>query len=62
VLRGVPLGMIGINPNRLHADSSDCPVAADLLFREESDEEDEEDDDKKDDTDQDDESDEGYSE
>ena len=60
MLRGVPLGMIGINPNRLHADSSDCPVAADLLFREEPDEED--DDDKKDDTDQDDESDEGYSE
>jgi hypothetical protein len=56
------MGMIGIKLNRLHTDSSERPVAADLFFREDPDEEDEEDDDQKNDADQDDESDEGYSE
>jgi hypothetical protein len=62
-VRGVPLGVTKIHPERSDSDLSDHSLAAQVLLRQEPDEEDEEEDegDSKEDDDND-EDDEGYSE
>ena len=61
-LHGVPLGMSGINSNCLDPDSSNHPMAAGVLAREEPDEEEDEDETEDEGDGDEDDGDEGYSE